>query len=144
MVRTGVTPRSVIAALVALLAASSLSACRTDGEPVPLLTGSFACYAGGANPSEGGFLVPDEKFGIKVEGRGPMVWPEGYSAKRLASGQVVVLNPSGAVVAVTGRQYRWTPVPGAEGPDQPKGTDPIRICDSYAWDFEEAPTAGPG
>ena len=120
-----------------LLLAVFLSACDQKGEQVPLLTGSFGCYAGGAGPSEGGVLVPDAEFGVKKEGAGPIRWPEGYTGWRFANGQVVVKNAKGEVVAVTGRRYRWTPVPGGGGPQHPQGTDPISICDSYDWDFEE-------
>jgi hypothetical protein len=75
-----------------------------SGERVDLLTGVDAngCYAGG----EGGPTAPltvDAKYGTSFGGK-PMMWPDGYTARR-AGAEVVVLNSSGKVVATTRRLY---------------------------------------
>jgi hypothetical protein len=100
-----------------------------NGEPVKLLTGNYGCYAGGAGQGEGGLIVPDDEFGTRLDGRGPLIWPEGYTGVRLASGQVVVLNGNGDVKATTGKRYKWAPAPGPGNvPERPTGPNPIKVC----------------
>ena len=59
---------------------------------------------------------PDGEFGIR-----PLIWPIGYTARRLAGGEIEVLNGKGEVIATTGRIYQfwtgnWGTVPsGARG-----------------------------
>ena len=107
---------------------------------VELLTGIQSCYAGGQSPTDGGLLVPDPEYGTRFDGRGPVMWPVGYTGRRLSTGEIQVLNTSGDVIAATGRQYRFSPVPPQGGDaDQVMGrVGAVPVCDSYPWDFEEA------
>lgn len=56
----------------------------------------------------GGTLVADPSFGLALQNDGyrdGVVWPYGYSARR-ESGVIVLLGPSGAVVAREGDRIR--------------------------------------
>jgi hypothetical protein len=100
-----------------------LLGCGVTLGPVELLTGGPAgCYAGPPNTVEGP-LLPDPKNGtaIKVEdthweesgpawvgndeGIVPVMWPTGYTGRRLLLGEVEVLDDAGKVVATTGKRY---------------------------------------
>ncbi len=98
--------RRRIAAVAATLAlALWLLGCGTArplGEPVPLLTGVDACYAGGETGVRGQLLA-DAGWGTTFNGQ-PVMWPVGFSGVR-DRGEVVVLNAEGDVVATTGRTY---------------------------------------
>ncbi len=66
-----------------------------DPEP-----GTVGCLA---NVIEGG-LVPDSAAGVAIEAAGqhlPIHWPAGYAGRR-DGGIVVILDPSGQIVARTG------------------------------------------
>ncbi len=109
-------------------------------EPISLLTGVAACYAGGARPAYAGVLVPDPVYGTRF-GRSPVMWPVGYTGLLLNGGHVAVLNAGGDRVATTGKAYAITPVPdqGGEAGRAMARAGAIGVCDSYAWDLEEVP-----
>ena len=88
--------------------AMSLLACGSSapsGDPVALLTASTkadGCYTFQVTDT----LVTDARYGTLVEHHGvPVMWPLGYTGRRMSSGEVVVLDPSGKVVATTGHVY---------------------------------------
>jgi hypothetical protein len=92
----------------ALALACSLAGCGSaapSGEPVQLLTGvsNQACYAGGEQGHDGQ-LLPDPEYGTSFDGQ-PLMWPEGFTAVRLAGGEVAVLDTTGKHIATTGRKY---------------------------------------
>jgi hypothetical protein len=105
-------------ALVVLLFAVGISACGALaqssplGEPVQLLTGNAGGYTvwnkDGVRSCLGlnvvGQLVSDAKYGTAI-GATPVMWPLGFTGRREGS-EVVVLDPTGDVVATTGRTYR--------------------------------------
>jgi hypothetical protein len=66
-----------------------------------------------------GLLMVDPEYGTAAQnedGIHPLIWPLGYTARRLAGGEVAVLNRDGVVVATTGRSYRfWAPKWGGDG-----------------------------
>jgi hypothetical protein len=66
-----------------------------------------------------GLLMVDPQYGTAAQnedGMHPLIWPLRYTARRLAEGEVAVLNRNGAVVATTGKSYRfWAPEWGADG-----------------------------
>jgi len=111
-----------------------------EGEPVEILTGVEACYAGGQSPNDHGLLVPDPEFGTRFDGRGPVMWPVGYTGIRLAEGHVAVLNAQGGVVATTGKTYSFSPVPGQPG----AALGAVPVCDSYPWDFVDCAAVADG
>jgi len=108
-------------------AAPSVSAAPA-GEPIELRTGVDPDL--GPERSDGlnacrtfwnvGLLIVDADFGTAAEGNygiKPLIWPLGYTARRLAGGEVVVLNRTGDVVATTGHKYQfWTVAWGGGGP----------------------------
>jgi hypothetical protein len=108
-------------------------------DQVELLTGIEACYAGGQSPTNGGLLLPDPKYGTRFDGQGPVMWPVGYTGRRLSNGDVEVLNTTGGVVATTGKRYRFSNVPehGGEAGRVMAEVGAVPVCDSYPWDFEE-------
>jgi hypothetical protein len=57
-----------------------------------------------------GKLTADPKFGTVFDGM-PVMWPPGFTGRRVGS-EVEVLNPSGKVVATTGRSYEMFPAGG--------------------------------
>jgi len=63
--------------------------------------------------SNAGLLLVDPEYGTAAQngdGTHPLIWPLGYTARRLAGGEVEVLSRKGAVVATTGEQYNfWAP-----------------------------------
>jgi len=80
-------------------------------DQVPLLTGDGP-YAG--TEAAGGCytfqittkLISDAKYGTMSQESGiPVMWKTGYMARRLDSGEVVVRDGSGNVVATTGNTY---------------------------------------
>lgn len=99
---------------------------------VELLTGLNACYAGAQQPSYAGRLVPDPKYGTRIEGQGPVMWMEGYTGRRLPGGDVEVLDTEGNVVATTGREYAIAPAPNYGVNLPPRA---ILAPDCYPWDF---------
>src|ERR1041385_6993941 len=99
-------------AITSLVVALGLAGCGLIPGRVELLTGIEACYAGGEHPVLQGVLVPDPEFGTRIQGKGPVMWPVGYSGRRLVGGQVDVLDREGNLVASTGRVYMMAPVPG--------------------------------
>ena len=116
--------------IATLALALCLLGCSREGEEVALLTGEIGCYAGGQSPSYAGVLVPDKSHGTRIDGKGPVMWPVGYTGSRLAGGQVAVLNGSGTVVATTGREYAISPALHSGG-----GIGAIAAPDCYPWDF---------
>jgi hypothetical protein len=103
----------------------------------PLLTGLDSCYAGGETPSYAGVLVPDAEFGTRIEGKGPVMWPTGYTAKLQADGQVAVLDGSGNLVATTGREYAlaFAPHPQGEAGQVMDRVGAIAAPNCYDWDI---------
>lgn len=60
---------------------------------------------------------PDGEFGIR-----PLIWPLGYTAHRLAGGEIEVLDLTGEIVATTGQIYKfWTGSWGTAGSNE-RGT----------------------
>ncbi len=56
-------------------------------------------------------LVADPQYGTAIEGneaRAPVYWPPNYSGHRVGS-EVEVRDPTGNVVATTGRTYKYWP-----------------------------------
>jgi hypothetical protein len=105
-------------ALVVLLFALGFNACGAfaqsspSGEPIQLLTGNADGHTvwskDGVRSCLGlnivGELVSDAKYGTVV-GVTPVIWPLGFTGRREGS-EVAVLDPTGEVVATTGRTYR--------------------------------------
>jgi hypothetical protein len=94
-------------AAVLFLVALSLLGCAAmepPGEPVALLTGSgpfegAGCYTFQITTK----LVPDPKYGtVSAEYGSSVMWRPGHTGRRLDSGEVVVRDGSGQVVATTG------------------------------------------
>jgi hypothetical protein len=106
-------------------------------EFVRLLTGSSGGGYPGPGPTVYGLLLPDAQHGtiIDVEfynpsdsglsdfmpsdmGMTPLMWPEGYTARRSGT-ELEVLDEAGEVVATSGRRYviarcnerEWSPWP---------------------------------
>jgi hypothetical protein len=104
---------------------------------VKLLTGADGCYAGGENPTYAGVLVPDPEYGTRIDGKGPVMWPSGYTGSRLAEGQIAVLDGSGNVVARTGREYAIAnaPHPGGEAGQLMDRIGAIPAVNCYGWDL---------
>jgi hypothetical protein len=77
--------------------------------------GGFRC----PNDSNVGLLIVDPEYGTaaqNADGIHPLIWPLGYTARRLPGGEVAVLRSDGAPVAITGRKYRfWAPHWGGGG-----------------------------
>jgi hypothetical protein len=112
---------AVLAAVLAVSAACGSPALPSLGASVPILTGKpngiamggavdgkiIGCYTNWVD----GKLVRDATHGTAVtrtDGSGPPVivaWPVGFRARE-AGAEVAVVDPAGAVVATTGRQYR--------------------------------------
>jgi len=95
----------------------------SSGEIVRLLTGSSGAAYPGPGPTVYGLLLPDEQHGTVIDvefhnqsdsglsdftpsdmGMTPLMWPEGFSARRSGT-EVEVLNDAGEVVATSGRRY---------------------------------------
>lgn len=108
------------------------------GDKIALLTGIEACYAGGQSPRYAGVLVPDQEYGTQIGGR-PVMWPVGFTGRRLDSGEVVVLDPSGEVVALTGKAYAISPAPPQREEAQRllERLGAIAAPACYPWDLEE-------
>jgi hypothetical protein len=127
----------VLRVMLAVGLALGLVGCGVIPGPVVLLTGIEACYAGGEHPAFQGVLVPDAEYGTRIEGNGPVMWPVGYTSRRLPGGKVEVLDQGGNVVATTGRTYMMAPAPEQPGEAQrilePTGAIPSPNC--YGWDL---------
>jgi hypothetical protein len=126
-----------------LTIALAIALCLLRSDPiffynVPLLTGADSCYAGGQSPSYAGVLIPDVQYGTRIAGKGPVMWPSGYTGVRLAGNQVAVRDTSGSVVATTGREYAIAPAPGQEAR---KRIGAIAAPQCYAWDFVDCTAA---
>ena len=100
---------------------------------IELLTGVDACYAGGQQPTYAGVLVADPQYGTRIDGKGPVVWPSGYTGSRLAGGQIAVLDCSGNVVATDGQGIRDFACSANRG----RPASPLDPCPPIAtpWDF---------
>jgi hypothetical protein len=81
------------------------------GEPVQLLTGAMPfdedeCSGNGDAVSQ---LLVDPEYGTTLAGypdtRAPVMWPPGFTGRRVGS-EVVVVDPNGNAVATTGHSYR--------------------------------------
>src|SRR5258708_17076203 len=102
------------------------------GDPVQLATGvgEFPVPADGSTAcityDNVGLLIADPETGTAAQGDygiRPLIWPVGYTARRLAGGEIVVLNGKGNVVATTGRKYQfWT---GSWGGTPPARSGPV-------------------
>ena len=111
-----------------LALALSLLGCAPTGEPVKLMTLNVTAFAACCIPCVVGVLLPDDEIGtvIRVDAEAgdfggcgldptratpigtrtePVAWSPGDTGRRLDSGQVVVVNRWGAVVARTGERY---------------------------------------
>ena len=82
-----------------------------SGEPVQLLTGARPFDEDECARDEyvASMLLVDVQYGTVLAGflsdqRTPVMWPPGYTARRV-EGKVVVVNEAGNVVAVTGQSY---------------------------------------
>jgi hypothetical protein len=119
------------------------------GQPVFLLTGvsPTTCYAGGESSSGiSGVLRPDPSFGTVI-GTTPIMWPVGYTARRVGS-EVEVLDMEGRVKATTGRSYRMSiaplnnfPVAPSFNPAPPSKYFPAAANCGYPWDFTDCTAA---
>ncbi len=117
--------------------------------PVALLTGVDSCYAGAQHPAFQGVLVPDPEYGTKIDGKGPVMWPVGYTARGagLFWGEIEVLDEAGMVVATTGKAYSIAPAPMPRGEAgrlmERVGAIPAPNC--YSHDFVDcsSPTSDP-
>jgi hypothetical protein len=110
--------REMKRALVVLLFALGVSACGapvqggSSDEPVQLLTGDAGGYTiwnkDGVRSCFGlnvvGQIVADPKYGTAIDAT-PVMWPLGFTGRWVGS-EVEVLDPTGSVVATTGRRYR--------------------------------------
>ena len=80
---------------------------RPAGEPVPLLTsmavtGQTGCFTFQITTK----LLPDPTYGtVSAEYGMPIMWGKGYTGRRLESGEIVVRDDGGRVVATTGNTY---------------------------------------
>lgn len=130
--------RRVTAALASVLCLLGCGSAATWGLPVELLTGVEGCYAGGQSPSYAGVLVPDPVYGTSIDGR-PVMWTVGYTGMRLPSGEIVVSNTSGEVIATTGKAYAISPAPFQPGEAGRllELLNAIPAPDCYPWDFVE-------
>ncbi len=105
-------PPWITAALAVALSLVGCGLIAPPGEPVPLLTGDGP-NGGGCFTAEYRFtLEPDAHYGTRTGEDGvpgdetiPVMWPTGYTGRRLSSGEVVVRDRSGNVVATTGHTY---------------------------------------
>jgi hypothetical protein len=124
-----------LTATVAL--ALCLLGCSPEGERIELLTGVDSCYAGAQSPGYAGVLVPDPEYGTRIEGKGPVMWPSGYTALPLDGGQIAVLDGSGNIVATTGREYAISPAPRPQGEagELMDRIGAIAAPNCYPWDF---------
>jgi len=122
---------------------SAAASATPAGDAVELLTGLDACYAGGQSPSYAGVLIPDPEYGTRIDGKGPVMWPSGYTGLRLADGHVQVLDVSGHVVATTGREYAISPAPhpGGEAGQLMDRIGAIAAPTCYSWDFVDCTAA---
>lgn len=129
--------------ITTLALALCLLGCSPAGERIELLTGVDACYAGAQSPAYAGVLVPDPEYGTRIDGKGPVMWPSGYTASPLAGGQVAVLDGSGNVVATTGREYAIAPAPhpAGEAGQLMDRTGAIAAPTCYEWDFVDCTAA---
>jgi hypothetical protein len=119
-----------------LALALCLLGCSPEGDQVDLLTGDVGCYAGAQSPSYAGVLVPDPEYGTRIDGKGPVMWPSGYTGLRLAGDQVQVSDGSGNVVATTGREYAIAPAyMHEEALLLWGGVEAIAAPNCYPWDF---------
>lgn len=125
--------RRVTITLALVLCLLGCGSGKRAGDAVVLLTGADACFAGGQSPSYAGVLVPDKAHGTRIDGKGPVMWPSGFTGSRLAGGQVEVRDASGNVVATTGREYAIAPAPNSEQLMARFGAIAAPNC--YPWDF---------
>jgi hypothetical protein len=95
-----------------LLGCGSLVPPAPPGEPVELLTGVMPfdedeCSADGLVA----VLLVDPRYGTTMAGaygqRYPVMWRPGFTGRRVGS-EVVVVDPGGNLVAITGQSYRMS------------------------------------
>jgi len=110
-----------------------LAACDSSPQPVGLVTDEVYCYLGGAGGTAG-LLAADQVYGTTFNGR-PAMWPLGYTGLRVGS-EVEIHDPSGKLVATTGRRYYFSQAfaHGSESVKRMKdlGAIPVGDC-HYAW-----------
>ena len=113
--------------------------------PIHLLTGVDGCWAGGESSSGiTGVLLPDPTSGTSINGK-PIMWPVGFTGRRLPDGEVEVVDPDGRVLATTGRTYHLSigVVSGKAASADVGGAFPAAANCGYAWDFMDC-TLAPG
>lgn len=97
-------------AVTSLVVGLALLGCAVEqppGEPVPLLTsttatGEAGCYTFQITTR----LLADPTYGtVSAEYGMPVMWGKGYTGRRLESGDIVVRDVGGNVVATTGNAY---------------------------------------
>ena len=102
-----------------LVIALLIAGCAASAEPVKLLTG-WGLGGEGAPACHTvymyGLLVPDPDSGTALEirnggGKAPVMWLPGSTAVQIGS-EVQVLDPTGKVIATTGKQYQ---IPAGDG-----------------------------
>jgi hypothetical protein len=106
--------RRVTATLaLALLLLGCGSTAPPDG-PVQLLTGQGPEPDGCFTAVYRFTLEPDSQYGTRAGEDGvpgdhdtPVMWPKGYTGRRLSTGQVVVLDGGGNILATTGHTYTF-------------------------------------
>lgn len=96
-----------------IVLALALAACSILGEPVDLAVRTDIFTPHCHTSSTIGMLIPDEEAGTAIVEDGssgdrtlPVLWPEGFSARRFGN-VVEVLNQDGTVIARTGGHYRF-------------------------------------
>jgi hypothetical protein len=131
--------------ITTLALALCMLGCAQSAEPVQLLTGVDGCWAG-AESSSGitGVLVADPTSGTSINGE-PIMWPVGFTARRLPGGEVDVLDAEGKVLATTGRTYHLSigAVSGKAASTDIGGAFPAAANCGYVWDFMDC-TLAPG
>lgn len=112
----------------------------TWGPEVAIQTDEVACFAGGETGTTAP-LMADAEHGTTFDGH-PVVWPKGYTARRVGT-EVVVLDGAGGVKATTGRIYH---ISHALSLRLGMGDDSAFVAAvecGYEWDFIDC-TANPG
>lgn len=110
------TPRLLVALVLGLV----VIGCSAPEAPVPLLTGVDPAIGPDTNEcwlnSASGVLTVDPTYGTAINNDAPfhsftmpVMWRPGFTARQV-DGHIEVLDPTGTVVAVTGRKYV---IPGA-------------------------------
>jgi hypothetical protein len=101
--------RRIVTTLVLGLCLLGCASKAPPGDPIQLLTGAMPFDADECPDSALAQLLVDPQYGTALAeyggSRTPVMWRPGFTGRRVAS-EVVVLDPTGNVVAITGNSYR--------------------------------------